>query len=929
MARLKHPNVLTIYEVGTDGGRDFIAMELVEGGTLDAWLASHPPRADVQAALIAAGRGLAAAHGAGLVHRDFKPHNVLRASDGRVMVTDFGLARGLGEEPGPAPKLPQTAALDDTLQATPSDHVLDSPLTATGALIGTPAYMAPEQFTGAPPDPRTDQFAFAVTAWQALTGKRPFTGETIDELREAASAGKLADAQLPGAVRAVLLRALDADPAKRWPDLDALLAALGRAFRAPQRRARYAITAGALALFGVYLIAGRSHDDAKTAPETCGPAEAEFARAWNPTRGEVLAKIPGRGGVARFSDAFEALRTRWTAAYERACADPTSPTYHSRVGCLLAVRDGIADMVALLPHIDPRVVEDEDPQGMLPSLDGCNAPSPLMPPVMPTDPAMRDRITEIRGRAIMLRTLPGEAQPAATDALVERATAIGWPPVVAEVWFYAGVAAEFAGQPARAVEAFDRGATTAAAARHSQFEALSRLSLLEASVQVAPDPNDTASFDRLDRAAATAITSAGEAPILRAWLVALEASRDAAHDQPEVALGKLAGVREALLAEGDVDFAADFGTREVELQLGLGDYEAAAKVTEALASHPELTRAPRAAEKLHRLAGRVAWRLGDLERAHREWDALAGQPRPPDVIRGRVVGPDGAGIANATVIAWTGRTRGDNRRIYVQRQDVEDVAHTAADGSFELHGTPSGALMAEAGELRSAPVAIASHPATIAVAPTRTLTETIVADDDPLTNVDAFAEFAVPNSNAVWAQIAAADRDGKVTLARLPAAAAVFGATDSDEVHRVRARPGATQIGWPALSPLEVIVRGARDRSQVWVLRGKVKARTTPELFALARNADDAFLVPLTPVGDVDATPAGRQRGYHADDVHALLRGVADGAITICVDNPEHPPSCTPRVMQGAAADRVPPASGTRRGRMHAPIQAMLVEPEW
>src|SRR4051812_47686600 len=98
MARIKHPNVLTVYEVDSDGDRDFIAMELVDGASMEQWLTTKPPADDVWAAVLAAGRGLAAAHDAGLVHRDFKPHNVLRSRDGRVLVTDFGLARGLGEE---------------------------------------------------------------------------------------------------------------------------------------------------------------------------------------------------------------------------------------------------------------------------------------------------------------------------------------------------------------------------------------------------------------------------------------------------------------------------------------------------------------------------------------------------------------------------------------------------------------------------------------------------------------------------------------------------------------------------------------------------------------------------------------------------------------------------------------------------------------
>src|SRR5262249_45231079 len=150
MAKLRHPNVLTVYEVGNADGRDFIAMALVDGTSLDAWLATKPMRKEIWRALVDAGRGLGAAHAAGLVHRDFKPANVLGSRSGHVLVTDFGLARPAGDEGG-GPVVPvPVEALDATAGGS-------SPLTATGMLVGTPAYMAPEQFEGAPPDPRTDQ----------------------------------------------------------------------------------------------------------------------------------------------------------------------------------------------------------------------------------------------------------------------------------------------------------------------------------------------------------------------------------------------------------------------------------------------------------------------------------------------------------------------------------------------------------------------------------------------------------------------------------------------------------------------------------------------------------------------------------------------------------------------------------------------------
>jgi serine/threonine protein kinase len=196
MARLSHSNVVTVHEVGTANGRDYVAMELIPGETLAHWLRSEKPRpADIMAAFVAAGRGLAAAHAAGIVHRDFKPHNVLRSRSGRIVVTDFGLAReaqaglpmaievGLARPAGVPPQ-PINAA-----DRTPSPL---AGITVTGSLLGTPVYMAPEQWSGAAVTPATDQFAFCVALWEALAGERPYRGSTLDELRVQAALGPVA-----------------------------------------------------------------------------------------------------------------------------------------------------------------------------------------------------------------------------------------------------------------------------------------------------------------------------------------------------------------------------------------------------------------------------------------------------------------------------------------------------------------------------------------------------------------------------------------------------------------------------------------------------------------------------------------------------------------------------------------------------------------
>ncbi len=210
MARLTHPNVLAVYDVGTLDGQTFITTELVDGVTLRQWLQAPRPRRDVLAVLVAAGAGLAAAHAAGIVHRDFKPENVMVAHDGRVRVMDFGLARPL-------------AALSPAAAAA-------SGLYRTAALAGTPAYMAPEQWEGRRQDAQADIFAFCVVAWEALTGEHPFAGPTLVATAEAIVGGRVRPpppgVRLPYWLLRTLLVGLRVAPASRHRDMPALLAAL-------------------------------------------------------------------------------------------------------------------------------------------------------------------------------------------------------------------------------------------------------------------------------------------------------------------------------------------------------------------------------------------------------------------------------------------------------------------------------------------------------------------------------------------------------------------------------------------------------------------------------------------------------------------------------------------------------------------------------
>ncbi len=215
MARLSHPNVLPLFELGTEGGSVFLAMERVEGPTLAGWLRERErPWREVLSLFVQAGEGLAAAHRAGLVHRDFKPANVLVGADGRPRVTDFGLVR---HEAGGDEGLPGDGGSGDPGEA----------LTRAGAAPGTPAYMSPEQLAGREVDARGDQFSFCVALHEALYGLRPFDARA----RGAARWSRVPvprGPRLPGSVRAALERGLALEPEARFPSMDALLAALAR-----------------------------------------------------------------------------------------------------------------------------------------------------------------------------------------------------------------------------------------------------------------------------------------------------------------------------------------------------------------------------------------------------------------------------------------------------------------------------------------------------------------------------------------------------------------------------------------------------------------------------------------------------------------------------------------------------------------------------
>jgi tRNA A-37 threonylcarbamoyl transferase component Bud32 len=251
LARLSHPNVVTVFDVGEHDGHLFVAMELVDGGSLVTWLRKEPKPRDIVDRMLEAGRGLAAAHAAGVVHRDVKPDNILVGLDGRARMTDFGLAH-LGDV------APLGGITTETLTTT---------ITRTGTLIGTPAYMAPEHLVRGETNATTDQWSYCATLYEALAGVRPFPVVDLAMRSSAIADGRLVPPatgrRVPAWVKPTMQRGLHPDPARRWPSMAALVAAIER--RRNLRR-NVALALAAVAVLATASVSIATRPRAKKAP---------------------------------------------------------------------------------------------------------------------------------------------------------------------------------------------------------------------------------------------------------------------------------------------------------------------------------------------------------------------------------------------------------------------------------------------------------------------------------------------------------------------------------------------------------------------------------------------------------------------------------------------------------------------------------------
>lgn len=438
IARLSHPNVVAIHDVGTWEGRVFLTMEYVEGTTLREWLEGTRTRAEILDAFGQAGAGLAAAHQKGLVHRDFKPENVLVGIDGRIRVLDFGLAlastattRELDPNPGPASS--QSSRLD----AVPS------------GIAGTPAYMSPEQHRDQELSPASDQFSFCVALYEALYQQRPFAASSPAALVLAVLDGKIADppggSSVPTWLRRVLLRGLAVAPQDRWASMNELLGALTSDPVARRRRVGGVVVAmgavGAVA-FGL----------ARAGPSTgvCSGARDQLEGVWD---GETRAAVDGAfaaspaGYAARAGqravERLDAWSEGWVEHYEETClahqrGEQSAALFDRSMGCLERSRVSAAALTELLANADADVIQNADRLvDKLPALDRCADTEALLQEVAPPEDAtlaqevekIRDGLAEVGAAVVAARY---EAAREQVEPLTVRALELDYPPVHAE-----------------------------------------------------------------------------------------------------------------------------------------------------------------------------------------------------------------------------------------------------------------------------------------------------------------------------------------------------------------------------------------------------------------------------------------------------------------------------------------------------------------
>jgi len=475
LARLSHPNVVQVYEVGEAGGHVFIAMELVSGQTLETWQEEPRPWREVVDVYLQAGRGLAAAHGEGLIHRDFKPGNAIIDRRGRVRVLDFGLAR----ESAAIEEIDVQRNVSDATamllaDSRDSSGALSENLTRTGAVLGTPAYMAPEQLGGKGGSALSDQFNFCVAFYEALYRARPFPHESIGELVSAVLGGNIepppSGVRAPRALWPIIRRGLSRRPKDRFSAMEPLLEQLEQVTRGGGAM-RWIAFVGVGVAVGAGVWIGRADT---TTP--CQGARALLDDRWDERRAGALGDALRNTGVLyadatneRVTALLDGYADAWVVAHTDACEATSvhrrqsSQVLDLRMRCLDDRRRALGRTVELLVSTDAAMVEHAVAIASgLPPIDHCDDVTALRADLPPPEDAevaaevdgLREQLELSRGLCRADRAAEGLTE---SNAVLERAIALDYAPLVVEARLERGTSLELLGRYPEAIEELTRG----------------------------------------------------------------------------------------------------------------------------------------------------------------------------------------------------------------------------------------------------------------------------------------------------------------------------------------------------------------------------------------------------------------------------------------------------------------------------------------
>jgi len=472
MARVSSPHVVTVHDVGAHDGQIYIAMELLGGGTLRTWLRDKPRSwREIARVFEAAGRGLAAAHERGLIHRDFKPDNVLIDGD-KIRVGDFGVAAALGS--APRPPRPE-------LGSGPSS--LDQEITAAGVVVGTPAYMSPEQLAGETVDARSDQFSYCVALYEALAGRRPFVAESPSQLaHEMRTNPPRGVGRAPSWLRALVLRGLALDPTERFPSMDALLRALGRGRTRMRRRLFVGAIVALVALLALFVLVV---DRRLAADEPCAtlapPPPIDLGGLDRRlvalrTDGQLAADHVARR-LAAWRDEVATLR-RSSCQASRVEGRESAQLFDLRMECIARSSRDVGALVTAFGKPTPELADNAVAAvERVTNLARCRGPRAQLEGIGPEPPSagpLRERLA-----ATIADELSGRSDAAykSAVAIAGEAARLHLPALEADAWRIAGEAREEQGEMVAAAEAWQHALIAVEATTDTHMRALLYLDL--------------------------------------------------------------------------------------------------------------------------------------------------------------------------------------------------------------------------------------------------------------------------------------------------------------------------------------------------------------------------------------------------------------------------------------------------------------------